>query len=891
MFRLPMTLKSLSFMNGGIQKKESTRYVFNSFYYKYTSLIIPKYRSDFMIYLIFIGKNSARLLWTKNLDYDDVYTSYPPSYDKPDQPGFLDGLNMSKLSRIQRSYRWQLHLPFFPKNLPSHPFAARYNYKYDTLPIIQTGPKHWTLDPSVSKTWISHVTFFSTLLSKWRGNLALAPMTITDLPYIRDYPLDRVFETEKKTRGYYWFARTLIFEMFAEFAFVAAGSPKWRTELTEMRREGHDPISEKWLDEVELALCDFEYTKRAGVIIDVAKTEIWPTLPRYHKNGVPTLMDVGYVEFHDHDDVPKQPTIYITPVCGHTRYDKYPNDWPSPYDILKRTETYLSKNFRNRLGITQIPPPKPLEVSRPIVEEPGEGFRERATTSAWYNEHTDQNVQFLQVTSLEPANPRRSVKGENWVEFFAERNAKNKRIEERETPAEKDRREQRAKDAMKINQVHSNGPTKKSVVYEWLPVTPPPNPSSIPLDGVPRMKDGWVPLWRRQKIDRKERDDVWDRYPPSQRWYDSFHNEWHLMLLLDVEAEIPDNDYDDSDDGMELDRPPIDPNQPVAYLDQLNVAPPSSAFETVQVLNSQIAFLAPSSLYAWAYATLGLRCLVLEKSSIKVPHLHEYMGFFLDDEARSTVVYAHLHEFVSYICARDFTNPRMAILSDLNPKHPSTLDVFGGGLFVNKVEVSRTDSLEDGEIGSSGFGYILTPKDEQSSYQHGWILVVFNATSVVQIIRNGWGNGSMEALVRHLVHHGIEFRTLVPSIDPKPSRIVKYSPELVDFNGLARISDIKVPRTVDNYLEYVALRDRLMDAREGKPAFRMGGILWRLAMESTANFDNVVDHIMDGPCEVGPTSGEYFQINGNRFYDDSLSPLVANTICGMHGENGGKFFI
>ena len=149
----------------------------------------------------------------------------------------------------------------------------------------------------------------------------------------------------------------------------------------------------------------------------------------------------------------------------------------------------------------------------------------------------------------------------------------------------------------------------------------------------------------------------------------------------------------------------------------------------------------------------------------------------------------------------------------------------------------------------------------------------------------------METLVRHLVRHGIEFRTLMPSSEEKPTRVLKTSSQLVSFTGIPAIPDIKVKRTVQDYYEYVSIRKKLMEAPEAKPAYRARGILWHLAMESVGNFKEVINHIIDGPSEVGPTEVEYFLIDTDKFYDTSLSSLVADTICRMHGDRGCKNFI
>lgn len=165
---------------------------------------------------------------------------------------------------------------------------------------------------------------------------------------------------------------------------------------------------------------------------------------------------------------------------------------------------------------------------------------------------------------------------------------------------------------------------------------------------------------------------------------------------------------------------------------------------------------------------------------ISFPNTAIYMGFKFDDDMKEEPAYKNLQEFVSYICNKDFENPRLSVMSDLHRHFPHPLDIKAGGLDILKVIVTPEEEeeeekdMEDGELGTSHFGkdrtgYILTPKHEDSSFKYGWILVVFNATSVTQIIRNGWGSWSMETLVRHLVRHGVEFRTLVPAAGVKHS--------------------------------------------------------------------------------------------------------------------------
>ena len=106
--------------------------------------------------------------------------------------------------------------------------------------------------------------------------------------------------------------------------------------------------------------------------------------------------------------------------------------------------------------------------------------------------------------------------------------------------SQKIRRESRIRDSLKINQNHSSGPSKKSKVFEWIEFEP--------LDFGASFHTDRVPFWQQIKVDQNEVEAVWDNYLLSQRLYDSFHNEWDLMVLLDIEAKTSKHDYDDSED-------------------------------------------------------------------------------------------------------------------------------------------------------------------------------------------------------------------------------------------------------------------------------------------------------------------------------------------------------
>ena len=141
--------------------------------------------------------------------------------------------------------------------------------------------------------------------------------------------------------------------------------------------------------------------------------------------------------------------------------------------------------------------------------------------------------------------------------------------------------------------------------------------------------------------------------------------------------------------------------------------------------------------------------------------------------------------------AEDLTNPRMEKLSDFHPDHPLKLDILCSGLKIKKVQISQTPE------GSTSPAYILTLRNDQCSNKRKWELIIFNATSIAQIIRNSWGVSTMEQLVTYLVQHGLQFRTLIPS-NIHAKCLVKNSPKLKSFEGIPPIPDIKIQPYICN---------------------------------------------------------------------------------------------
>lgn len=788
----------------------------------------------------------------------------------------MGGMNMSKLTRMQRSFQWQPYLPFTPVAIESCPWFARYNFKYDTLPIIQVTPGIWTLREREANGWYRHMNAFSNLIRHWNQNLMGAPMSVTWLQNIRDISVYHDFPTEKQARGHYWHYRTMMFALFAQFSYEISVRPNWIERAPAILKEYQLEFDEKWGMEVEEVLGQTKSIKRAGVVVDVAKTEIWSSIRRYHRGGVPLLMDVGHVQFRDHLDPPQGPLVHITPHFDSNSRD-YLKEWPTRQVLYDNCQAYLRWHHPNRCEpFTNYRSPG-YHVSRPWVEYPGGSIFEPPPARPWVNPVTQQPTQLIYVAEPTVYQASEPTQGLDWVQFLKDRAMKNERTLIDETPVQKQRRLSRLKQAEKINQIHSGGPSRKSKVYQWVEET-------VGDEGA-GMQHGQMPIWKRVELTRGEAESVWDDYLPTQRQYDPFQDQWDLMTLFDVNPPMPEHDFlDDSDDEMYEAHPQVDSSAPIQHLDEINAA----SDDEIYVLSSQIAFIAPKDLRQWAYYALGLAR--VEDQALSHPRSYKdaaaHIGFDITPEDMQTADFLDLQEYLNLLSETDFHHPNLPKLSDMHPAHPNrprindcNVQIRYVGMTHSRIKRGPTNNLVPSSEDRTG--YALSVKHDRHGFNPSWMLVVFDATTVVQLVRNRWVCESMQDIVTHLIRHGVSFLTLAPVHNT-------LTDETLRFTASSAVPSLPNKRTynADDYQLYLDNSRDVLTSYQSRSAFRSGGILWRLAMESSLTLGAVVDDILDGPSERGLFCGDRFTIDGVEYYDDSVSEQLAQDICGFVGVTG-----
>ena len=328
----------------------------------------------------------------------------------------------------------------------------------------------------------------------------------------------------------------------------------------------------------------------------MATTHLWPVVGRYQENGVPLLMEVGTITFHDKELFPTLPSISITDILPPVGF--LTPDWPRKSELIQKTRDFLRASYRHRLGTCATPPP--LTLSRPRVEEVGGDVHHRPPTTRWINPYTQVASDNIHVSDVTVAHPRRIADLRGWIEFFEVQEEHNKHLELSETPVQKQAQISWLNNSLKINQVHSKGPSKKSGVFKWV--------EEELQGGEVSMRDYLGPIWKRVRIPWEEIDDWWDKFTPSQRRYDPYENEWDLPShpLFDCNPKVTNEGFDDDEEDDTIgDVTHIDLIH-MAFLDQVN-PPTGDTYTGVGLLSVQIILLSPDNLDQWAYLALGLK--------------------------------------------------------------------------------------------------------------------------------------------------------------------------------------------------------------------------------------------------------------------------------------------
>lgn len=188
------------------------------------------------------------------------------------------------------------------------------------------------------------------------------------------------------------------------------------------------------------------------------------------------------------------------------------------------------------------------------------------------------------------------------------------------------------------------------------------------------------------------------------------------------------------------------------------------------------------------------------------------------------------------------------------------------------------------EHGALGFGVSIFNVDDVRYYrlvptavdipQPAWQLIVTDPVGVLICLREDLG-GSVFRAARFLFSRGISFSTRITSFVSPPAT-APYTDYILGWRPANHAP------TVGEYAFCQDLRDRFLMRPYARAAFLRGGIIWRLAVESTERLSDAECSAVDGPSV---DIAHYDCISSNahgEMYDDSLTEQEKDLICGVY---------
>lgn len=255
-----------------------------------------------------------------------------------------------------------------------------------------------------------------------------------------------------------------------------------------------------------------------------------------------------------------------------------------------------------------------------------------------------------------------------------------------------------------------------------------------------------------------------------------------------------------------------------------------------------------------------------------------------DETQRTTMSMNDLSRKVSYLVHIDQNlqqNLRGAIadfvdycISSAQVQHPPS-DLLASGSQYTAARVT----IDVVTLKSSKQAYLL----KSPGSDRGWRILLEDAVTACQILRLGLGP-TMQEVAEYLLERGLPFKTVNYYGLQAKSLPLAATPPLFR-EGLPLGLGVRLPESKFSLIDYAVYeeqRDRLIRSPRGRAAFMMGGIVWRLAMESMG-----YEEVLRGPSGLH-TQADVLVVDSTEVVDDSLSEHEIDIICGVYRVLGSK---
>jgi hypothetical protein len=575
---------------------------------------------------------------------------------------------------------------------------------------------------------------------------------------------------------------------------------------------------------------------------------------------------------------------------------------PSPPPVLRPyhpTQAEVAVAFedeRKRLAYVST------EVDRPQTVQPIQ----------WHTFHDEGSV----MPAPSEARPRGwnepdplngQLPGETWQEYFDRMD----RIREKVIAKESQRGRQQRLDREKANSKRRVLGKKAPPVFMWE-------------------EDETTGQLMRKRVDKSQVDDLW-RTPDSHWRYNSITNEYDICSAFDPDAneKYSDEDDYDEDDYFEADFDPAPPSEPSA--DQVSTSslganaspsPPSTLTPATVSSLAHHPVASPAALSALQQppkpsssqdSTSNNRLCAMSAAraappSWQDPHAQVYQYADPVEELDFTEMLADiLYQRFGFLHTRHMAGLTASspwpivrkIYGDVKSFAPSDIELpashFQGCLLRYEenpgIDGQLWDLAEDSDfplhehanrllrvtLRNVGKQTIYIVESRHSEDNHpSWHLVLEDAATVLECFRRP--QATISDVVEYLVSRGRPFSTRIPR------RLVQRSPFNRHPGPLATLGwrFASQPPTIVEYAYYQDLRAQFFLRVHSRAAFLRGGILWRLALESTGR--SVEELVLDGPSyEVLDHGNSILPVGSNEeLWDDNLSESETDLICGVY---------
>lgn len=495
-----------------------------------------------------------------------------------------------------------------------------------------------------------------------------------------------------------------------------------------------------------------------------------------------------------------------------------------PEDVVKsRVLEFLQQEQALATNRTLLPSPLPVSPVRDAIE--------------WSAPIVDWAEPALDV---QPKTKNGHVVGEDIHSFFVRAEEYRKQAISKESPAERQIREQclRAATGDKCYPVPGRrGPR----VYLW--------------------EQNKAGVWERLLVARSDVDEVWLSHGPRQRRFNDVRNVWDICAEWAPNERADDSESDD-EDGGHTKSIVLTPGSPLSSFPEdfgTLYASVSVRGEQSEHYGSDMSFILRLR-EKYGFTDPGLIQLPTTRMSIDIAkRVCQEHKLSVEEDKRYLCAY-----FVDALSSKAFDPTRLP--SEMWDLHPS-----GSSSFYQPGEEALTVTRIRFEGHLLPFFIVDFPDDlAHPSYQ-----VAVNTTAIaMECLRlQPEFSGRMRDLIWWLLSGGTPFLTLIPSTGPVPL-------DDETFIGLgSRAADYKPIQGVD-YPAYEAQRDEFLRGPRGRVALMKGGIVWRLARHAIEN-DNVIEGPV--PLEMGLHKSSYHSPSTNTWYhDDDLTAQELDLICGVY---------